>query len=235
MSDQQLTGRYDVQALLDRNGTTVRTSSAVAPRALRRRRIRARARRLTGAGTVLSAIAVAVAGAVLFGTDGDQSNTALSAPQARAGRTAPKAAPPTRPISKTTPRRPSRGQATPRPTTTAAKSRLPVAPVTPARPTAAATSRASQLHHLADLLGNDARAVALDELRSAAANLDQAATQLSTGNTAAAEALIQRAFERVADTQRSGNWQPSRTESDLLGSFGYRPPPVLSADHHHDD
>lgn len=214
MSDQQLTGRYNVQ----------------------RRRIRARVRRLTGAGTVLSAITVAVAGAVLFGTDGDQSDTALSAPQARAGRPAPKAAPPTRPISRTTPQRPSRGQATPRPTPTAAKPRLPVTPVTPTRTSASAPSGVSRLHHLGDLLRDDARLLAIDELRSAAARLDQAATQLSAGETAPAEASIQNAFEKVADTQRTGDWQPSQSESQLLASFGYRPPTVLSgADHQHDD
>lgn len=258
MSDQQLTGRYDIQAVLDRDDTGERWLTAdVAslatqdadtqttavlpipgglPTALRRRRIRARIRRLTGVGTVLSAIAVAVAGAMLFGTDGDQLDTASSVPQTRANRPAPKATPSTRPTARTTPHRPTRGQATPRPTATAVKPVVPAAPVTPARPTASAPTAASQLQHLGDLLQDDARVMALDELRSAAANLDQAATEFSGGNTASAEAFIQRAFEKVADTQRTGNWQPSRSESELLASFGYRPPTTWpGTNHHHHD
>jgi hypothetical protein len=94
---------------------------------------------------------------------------------------------------------------------------------------------AARLGSLAALLRGDQRVADSRSLRSAAAKLDQAATLLAAGSRTTAAGLTQSAFEQLAEAQRSGRWQPSKAESDLLQSFDYRPPAASVRPDRHDD
>jgi hypothetical protein len=199
--------------------------------ALRRRRmpVMARARRLTGAGSVVSAIVVVVAGAVVFGADGqDQAPSGVTSAYVRPGHPVPTSARPSSPAlpRASSTRRPSRDQPTPRATVVPTTRLVSDSRLTP--------DSAAQLRSLADLLRADRRAVRNQGVQSAATLLEQAAADITDGSTAAAADLVHAAFGQLADAERTGSWRPSGPESVLLGSLGYQSPTTTHTHRGHD-
>jgi serine/threonine-protein kinase len=198
----------------------------VPPPVFRRRTpVMARARRLTGAGSVVSAVIVVAAGALLFGTaDQEQAQSSPASVDVRPSRpvrVSPRPSSPPLPRPSPT-RRPSRDQPTPRPT---AGATTPPAGVVP--------DPAARLHSLAVLLHADWRTEHSQRLQSAATLLDQAVAA-GAGSSPSAE-LVRTAFGQLADAERSDSWHPSRSESTLLGALGYRSPLGTHSHHRHDD
>ncbi len=198
---------------------------AVPPALLRRRTPWiTRARRLTGAGSVVTAVLVVVAGAVLFGATSEQAQSgsaALDIPPSHPVRASARTASPPPPQAST--RRPSRDQTTPRPTVTPT-TRL----VSHSSP---AADPAAPFRNLAALLRADRRAGNNQDLQSAATLLDRAADAAADGTTTTD--LVGAAFGQLADAERAGSWHPSGPESTLLAALGYRSP--TTRNHHRHD
>lgn len=191
------------------------------PPALRRRRtpLITRARRLTGAGSVVTAVLVVVAGAVLFGATNEQAQSGSAALDIPPSHKVPSARLASPPPPQASTRRPSRDQTTPRPTVT--PTTRPVSHSSPA------ADPAAPLRNLAALLRADRRAENNQDLQSAATLLDRAADRTPATD------LVGAAFGQLADAERAGSWHPSGPESTLLAALGYRSP--TTRNHHRHD
>ena len=193
----------------------------------RRTPIMARARRLTGAGSVVSAVIVVAAGAVLFGAAGEEQ--AQSTPASIDIRPSHPVRASARPSSPPRPRasstgRPSRDEPTPRPT---------VVTTSPVAHSSPAPDPAARLQDLAVLLRADRRAEHNQRVQSAASLLDQAAAAVT--DSSPATDLVRSAFGQLADAERSDSWHPSGSESTALRALGYRSPTTIHRRSRHDN
>jgi hypothetical protein len=199
-----------------------------APLVRRRTPVMARARRLTGAGSVVSAVIVVAAGAMLFGAAGEEqaqgTPASIDVRPSRPVRASTQPSSPPHPRTSST-QRPSRNEPTPRPT--AAPTTPPVTHSSPA------SDQAARLHSLAVLLHADRRAAHNQRVQSAATLLDQAAAAV-TGSSPATD-LVRAAFGQLADAERSDSWHPSGSESTLLRALGYSSPMTTQRHGRHDN
>ncbi|WP_329478668.1 serine/threonine protein kinase [Kribbella sp. NBC_01484] len=190
----------------------------------RRTPIMARARRLTGAGSVVSAVIVVAAGAVLFGAAGEeQAQSTPASIDIRPSHPVLASARPSSPRASST-GRPSRNEPTPRPTV------VTTSPVTHSSP---APDPAARLRDLAVLLRADRRAEHNQRVQSAAMLLDQAAAAVT--DSSSATDLVRAAFGQLADAERSDSWHPGGSESTVLRALGYRSPMTTHRHSRHDN